>query len=268
VALKNRHESGEHNFLYAAMVLDENEVANSYMQTYFNRRYTPTLYYDGGHDLVIGGYPPTATEYDDALASASTRAVPNITLDIDVTWLGDNALQIDYTITNPDYTNSAPNNPDSPTGDVIGSSGKSYNYSAFCFDPDYYQDIYLKWDYGDGEITDWLGPYANEEPCDISHSWATYGSYDVKVQAKDEFDLESGWSEPFTVEIYLCGDLDQNGVYDILDIIMLIDHKFKDGDGPTPWQAADTDNNGIVDILDIIVMIDNKFKEGDPPNCP
>ncbi len=199
---------------------------------------------------------------------AGARGVSDIGLSLELTWLGDNEIQVDYTITNPDYANSAPNVPDAPTGNALGSSGKSYDFSASAFDPDYYQQVYLKWDYGDGEFSDWLGPYDNDEPCNVSHSWAMQGLYNVKVQAKDELDVESGWSDPYPVEIFLCCDLDKNGVYDILDIIMLIDHKFKDGDGPSPWQAADADNNGIVDILDIIVMIDNKFKGGPEPDCP
>ncbi len=267
MALQQISATGEYNFLYAALVVDMNDVVDDYTEEYFNHAWTPCLYVDGGHNMRIGG-GAALQPYIDLIESSGSRAVPNVTLDIDVTWLGDNALQIDYAITNPDYANSAPNDPNAPTGEALGSSGKSYDFSAFAFDPDYYQQVYLKWDYGDGEISDWLGPFDNDEPCDVSHSWATQGLYDVIVQAKDELDVESGWSDPYAVEIYLCCDLDKNGVYDILDIIMLIDHKFKDAEGPSPWQAADADKNGIVDILDIIVMIDNKFKGGDPPDCP
>ncbi len=250
-----------------ALVVNRNPQANDYADNAYDPAWTPTCIVDGGSDIAIEESMSLA-EFIPVLDNAGTRAVSNIGLSLDVTWLGDNEIQIDYSITNPDYANSAPNNPDAPTGDLLGSSGKSYDFSAFAFDPDYYQQVYLKWDYGDGEISDWLGPFDNDEPCDVSHSWATQGFYDITVQAKDELEVLSGWSDPYTVEIYLCCDLDKNGVYDILDIIMLIDHKFKDAEGPSPWQAADADNNGIVDILDIIVMIDNKFKDSDPPNCP
>ncbi len=54
---------------------------------------------------------------------------------------------------------------------------------------------------------------------------------------------------------------------DILDIIYLIDHKFKDGPAPDPIESADVNNDGLVDILDIIYLIDFKFKEGPEPAC-
>jgi plastocyanin len=71
-------------------------------------------------------------------------------------------------------------------------------------------------------------------------------------------------TEPKTL---ICADTDGNEIFDILDIILLIDFKFKEGPPPESMEVADTDNNGIVDILDIIVMIDFKFKEGPPPDC-
>jgi hypothetical protein len=74
------------------------------------------------------------------------------------------------------------------------------------------------------------------------------------------------------------GDADVNGVFDILDLIWMIDNKFKGQPGvlwPDPDNGyectaiMDFDANGIYDILDIIWGIDFKFKEsGLPPVCP
>jgi hypothetical protein len=261
---------GTRDFLHVALVVDQNPVAYDYIY-YSDNAYNPTLLsidvIDGGNIVAI----IESTQLSNMqfiLDVAGAQAVVDINVNLEVTWLGDNEIQVDYTIANPNYANSAPNDPDTPIGDALGSTGESYDFSASAYDPDYYHQVYFKWDFGNGEFSDWLGPYNNNEPCNVTYTWASSGLYDIRVQAKDELDIESGWSDPYPVEIYLCSDLDKNGIYDILDIIMLIDHKFKGGLGPSPWQAADTDNNGIVDILDIIVMIDNKFKEGDPPNCP
>lgn len=67
---------------------------------------------------------------------------------------------------------------------------------------------------------------------------------------------------------YICGDADDNGSVDILDIIFLIDFKFKGGPAPTYPASSDVDNDGDVNILDIIYLIDFKFKNGPEPNCP
>jgi hypothetical protein len=53
----------------------------------------------------------------------------------------------------------------------------------------------------------------------------------------------------------------------LLDIVLLIDNKFKGGDEPVAEIVADVNHDGAYDILDIVYMIDSKFKGGDPPNC-
>jgi PKD repeat protein len=63
---------------------------------------------------------------------------------------------------------------------------------------------------------------------------------------------------------YLCGDVDGNDIVDLLDIVFMIDNKFKEGDPPDPVEAADVNNDGTFDILDIVHMIDFKFKECPP----
>jgi photosystem II stability/assembly factor-like uncharacterized protein len=67
---------------------------------------------------------------------------------------------------------------------------------------------------------------------------------------------------------YVCGDTDGNRIVDILDIIFMIDNKFKGGPLPDPIEAADVNSDGAFDILDIVYMIDNKFKDGPDPFCP
>jgi parallel beta-helix repeat protein len=69
---------------------------------------------------------------------------------------------------------------------------------------------------------------------------------------------------------YINGDADGNYIVDILDIVMLIDWKFKEcppgaGEGtcpaPEPLEAGDANCNGVVDIIDIVHLIDFKFKD-------
>jgi hypothetical protein len=75
----------------------------------------------------------------------------------------------------------------------------------------------------------------------------------------------------------VCGDVDGNRMVDLLDIVYMIDNKFKDGPLPDPIESADVNDDGTFDILDIVHMIDFKFKECPPgagmgtcppPDCP
>jgi len=65
-----------------------------------------------------------------------------------------------------------------------------------------------------------------------------------------------------------CGDLDGNQIVNLLDILLLIEYKFKDGPAPDPMEAADVNGDLKVDLLDILYLIDYKFKQGPAPDCP
>ncbi len=64
-----------------------------------------------------------------------------------------------------------------------------------------------------------------------------------------------------------CGDPNEDGRVDILDILFLINHKFKGGPGPNNPAVADLNGSGDINILDIIILINFKFKGGPEPDC-
>ena len=72
----------------------------------------------------------------------------------------------------------------------------------------------------------------------------------------------------FIPSSFVCGDANDDENVDILDIIILIDYKFKNGPEPINLDACDVNGDTNVDILDIIYLIDYKFKNGPEPNCP
>lgn len=67
---------------------------------------------------------------------------------------------------------------------------------------------------------------------------------------------------------FICGDVNDDGIVNLLDILFYIDYKYKDGPAPVSPDAADVNNDGAQNLLDILYLIDFKYKEGDPPNCP
>lgn len=65
-----------------------------------------------------------------------------------------------------------------------------------------------------------------------------------------------------------CGDTYADGSINILDIIYLINFRYKGGPAPEPMSIADVNGDGDVNILDIIYLINYKFKDGPEPACP
>ncbi len=66
---------------------------------------------------------------------------------------------------------------------------------------------------------------------------------------------------------FLCGDVNADAAVNVLDIVFLINHKFKDGPAPVPMASGDINGDGTINILDILGLIDYKFKGGAAPAC-
>ena len=66
---------------------------------------------------------------------------------------------------------------------------------------------------------------------------------------------------------YICGDLDDDKLVNILDIVYLINYKYKSGPAPDPLESADVNNDILVNILDIVYLINYKYKAGPEPMC-
>jgi hypothetical protein len=90
-----------------------------------------------------------------------------------------------------------PDTPQKPSGQTSGKVGVKYTYTTYTYDPDDDQ-VYYKWEWGDGTYSSWIGPHDSGEMATAKHSWSE-GSYSIRVKAKDDFEYESDWSEPLTV---------------------------------------------------------------------
>ena len=96
---------------------------------------------------------------------------------------------------NPPY---APSVPDGPTSGVVGIS---YFYTTSAIDPDG-DDSQYGWDWdGDGIVDEYSNLINSGNVDSRSHSWASTGTYNVKVKAKDEHNALSGFSSPLAVTI-------------------------------------------------------------------
>ena len=119
--------------------------------------------------------------------------------------------------------------------------------------------IYYIWDWGDGNYSDWLGPYESGVVAEASYIWHSYGDFNVRVKAIDDPNsdgnfsdgLESDWSDSLLVTVKIPGDIDGNGVVDVVDLLALLAAWGEPG-GP-----ADINNDGIVDVVDLLILLAN-----------
>lgn len=70
----------------------------------------------------------------------------------------------------------------------------------------------------------------------------------------------------------VCGDANNDGNVNLIDILYLIDYKYGNppGDPPTPMDAGDANYDGNINLLDILYLIDYKYGSpaGPEPQCP
>lgn len=83
---------------------------------------------------------------------------------------------------------------------------------------------------------------------------------DVRI---DEITLLIPDSAPF-----MCGDLDDNGLINVLDITYLIAYLYQGGPAPEPWESADVNSTGTLNILDITYLLAYLYMGGGEPICP
>ena len=96
--------------------------------------------------------------------------------------------------------NSEPLKPSTPEGTSEGKPNKEYIFSSYAEDPDN-DNIFYKWDWGDGNMSDWIGPFKSGEACNQSNIWQNQGIYQIRVKAKDATNAESQWSDFLEVSL-------------------------------------------------------------------
>ncbi len=97
-------------------------------------------------------------------------------------------------------TSNPPAKPSTPIGPERGLWHENYSYSSSTTDPDDDQ-IFYRFNWGDGNTSGWLGPYASGQPGTGYHIWTALGVYHVTVQAIDSFNKISEPSDPLVVTI-------------------------------------------------------------------
>lgn len=79
-------ESGEYNFYYVSMVLDQNEIAQDRMKNDYNILGYPTLYIDGGFS-VVAEHKNDESIYKEAIKRAESRDTPKVNVSVNAEYL-------------------------------------------------------------------------------------------------------------------------------------------------------------------------------------
>ncbi len=201
-------------------------------------------------------------------------------------------FDIEVRIGNGVPANTVPSDPAVDAGPVESETGVEVTFESATTDPDT-DNIYYRWDWGDGRgISDWMGPYASGVTCSAAYTYNTEGTYLVKVQAKDAFDVETAWSAGHTIDVVIPGccvgeirgnvdgigtdiDLIETGI-DISDMVYLVDYMFTGGaappcfaeaniDGSNPGADLEPDTADDIDISDMVYLVDYMFTGGVAP---
>ncbi|MEO0115901.1 MAG: PQQ-binding-like beta-propeller repeat protein, partial [candidate division WOR-3 bacterium] len=94
----------------------------------------------------------------------------------------------------------SPNIPATPSGPSNGSINIPYNFSSSTTHPDG-DSISIRFDWGDGNISNWSSFVPSGQTVTMSHSWSSAGVYYVKAQAKDKDGATSAWSNSHQIRI-------------------------------------------------------------------
>ena len=92
--------------------------------------------------------------------------------------------------------------PSRPTvdGPPSGTVDEAVVFTATASDPEGDPISYL-FDWGDGSVSDWIGPVDSGTSVEAAHQWDSQGSFEVRVMAKDDHGVKSDWSEPFPISM-------------------------------------------------------------------
>jgi YVTN family beta-propeller protein len=115
-------------------------------------------------------------------------------------WSEPHSISIAHPDTTSSDTNSAPLTPNSPEGPMIGVPNIAQTYRASTTDPDG-NNISYQFDWGDGTVSPWTDFIPSGDTVSINRIYPVNGTYQVRVQARDEEQKTSGWSEPLSFVI-------------------------------------------------------------------
>ncbi len=96
--------------------------------------------------------------------------------------------------------NRAPGIPDTPSGPQFGRVNITYRFVSSALDMED-ERVALRFDWGDGDTSDWSNFVPLGETVSLGHAWKTSDTFEVRAQAKDLKGNKSVWSDKAVIYI-------------------------------------------------------------------
>jgi len=96
--------------------------------------------------------------------------------------------------------NAVPGKPSIPDGPTSGNTGTEYTFTSLAEDADG-DDVAIRFQWGDGDTSDWSGWQESGDSISMAHSWSDPGTYTVRSQAQDSKEAVSPWSSTTSITI-------------------------------------------------------------------
>jgi len=74
--------------------------------------------------------------------------------------------------------------------------------------------------------------------------------------------------QPYSFYAYRIGDVTNDGIVELGDIVQLISYVYKAGSPPIPPESGDVTHDSLIDLSDVVYMISYLYKNGPAPYCP
>ncbi len=217
-------------------------------------------YYDAVNDRFIVSYVNVAFHY-------STAGTGSVNAQVILT--PDGAIEFQYGVMSPgsDVLTSSTIGIENSTG----TDGLQVVYNA----PYIHDNMAIRF-----KAADWLSvspaigdvPSFGSTTVDISFNPGDLemGDYSGELTITSNDPDQPSLNIPVTMSVTepcICGDANNDGIYNLLDIVFLIDFKFKFGPAPVFFNCSDVNGDGAINVLDITYLIANKYQSGPEPGC-
>ena len=231
----------------------------------------PTVFFDGGAEVHVGGTSAWGP-YTSRINATGGRPVQALNFIVATRHMDNDDYEVRVRIGNGVPANNPPPEPDIPNGPDVGYPDSVLQFDCAVVDPDADDAVYYQWDFGDGQISDWIGPTSGGVPCQVSHTWTEKGTYNVIARTKDAYEETSSWSQEKSVYIRCCvvaSDIDNSGDVNVADLTFLVDYLFRGGTPPECFEQADPDGSSTTNVADVSYLVDYLFRGGPAPvPCP
>jgi hypothetical protein len=89
--------------------------------------------------------------------------------------------------------NRNPGEPEVPSGPRTGARDSLYTFTTVAHDPKL-RGVCYRFDWGDGDTSDWSDWLQSDSPAGASHYWSVGGTFSIAAQAMNDEDGVSAWS--------------------------------------------------------------------------